>query len=879
LTDRALPPVTLEALLKKQGHWQRATTSSGATVFIKCFNKNHDDKGSSMAINRGTGKFHCNHCGIDGDALAYLTKYLKKSPAQAEKILTSQYQWPSEKIDHADSNQAEKDRVRAGMPRIVPDLSTKALQNNDLVGEHHYTDTKGKTIMVVVRAEKDGNQKLGYFTPRTNGGYWHSKPHNSALPKQDRIETYPVYNLLSTTNNEHTIYVVENEWTADLISNLKDGPKVGLPPCVCLPAGIRMTDIDLSTIAGRQVIVFAAASNGSRNRARTVAKALHENGCAVKTVMPKGETGYDVGMAAAEGGWDGIVKWVKKFGNLSPWITKQAQTQPSEPADIDNDRIANNQHYQVLGLRDLLLLIQIKETSEIIPFNRAQMSSSGNLMTIAPLDFWVDINNNAGLTTQSRERFADALIRAAHRKGTIKKMHLFVGRGAFIDERSGEVMFNTGTKLLSAGSDGKLTVEKDLSESSNFAMGGEEITIKDDPSAHDYAREMADCILAYRWKEANDALAFLGWIVAAVIGGALAFRPTLWLCAGKGQGKSFLVSDVLAKLFAEMSIPIGDPTEAFIAEATKSDSLPTILDEFEPEGSQMQQAGWLNIMKSVRLASTGSAARGRSGGHGKVNMHTARYTAFISSIRRAKLSPATLDRIFPVSFGDEIENWFELEDRVKEAFRVDKCVAVISLIIRNTAILSNEVKALSRELATKRNMSTRLAAMCAALSVGARFFTDTGVIVSHPEEHQESGELDLLRELLAATAYKDEGQEFSIADCLTTGYFENGLWVGRQVNGVYSKDAAIAASYGFGMLDDHTMLLCGNAPRMKNLLARTQHENTDLSHYIRHLPRIESNGRCMQCAGQTFRAKELPLSVYKHTGFDPTKPDLDDVEL
>lgn len=570
---------------------------------------------------------------------------------------------------------------------------------------------------------------------------------------------------------------------------------------------------------------------------------------------------------------------INEDGNPRPQVTAKKKPKPPEPVEIDDDRIANNQHYRVLGLHDMQLLVHVKETCEIIPFARSQLASSGNLMTIAPLDYWIDINNNAGLTVQSRERFADALIRAAHRKGTIKKMHLFVGRGAFVDERSGKVMFNTGTKLLTAGPDGLLTIEKDLSASSNFAMGGEEITVTDDPNARDYARDMADCILDYRWKEKNDGLAFLGWIVTALIGGALKFRPTLWLSANKGADKSFLISDILAKLFVEMIPPIGDPTEAFIAEKTKSDSLPTILDEFEPEGTQMQVSGWLNIMKSIRLASTGNASRGRSGGHGKANMHTARYTTFISSIRRVKMSPATLDRIFPVYFGDEVDDWFELEDRIIDAFRYDKCIAVVSLIIRNAGILANEVKALSRELATAGGMSTRLAAMCAALSVGARFFTENKVvIVSHPEQHQESSQLDLLRELLAATAYQDEGQQFSVADCLTAGYFDNGTWVGRQANGVYSKEARIAASYGFGMLNDHTMLICTSAPRMKKLLARTMHENTDLAHYIRHLPRIQANGKTMTCAGQVCRTKELPLSVYKHAGFDPTATDRESVD-
>lgn len=883
MTENALPPVTLEALLKKHGQWQGATTASGASVFINCFSPNHNDTTQSMVINRGTGTYHCNNCGVKGDALTYLINYRNLTRAKAEKVLATKHQWTVEKIEHADKQKAENERARAGLPKHYADLKPKTLNTALKAAEHHFTDARGKTIMVAVRMEKNGKRKIVHFTPRKDGGFWLSSPTNKALPKQDRADKLPVYALAKTLNNEHVIHVVDSEWAADIINGLNDGPYDGTPPpCVCLPTDIKTNTVDLSPLAGRQVIVHAAANNTSRNRARFVAKKLHEHGCAVRHALPNGDTNYDVSMAAAEGGWEGLAKWVKQHGNLKPWVTEQKQPQQAEQVDIDDDIIANNEHYRVLGLRDSMLLIQKKQTSEIVSLARSQLTSSANLLTVATLDFWTDLNNGAGLTMQNKERIASALIQASDRKGEIRGDHLFVGRGAFIDKRSGKVLFNTGSKLLGEDANGKLTREMSLSDSAHFAMPGAEITIVDNENAADYMVEMAETMLQYRWREKNDGLAFLGWIVSAVIGGALSFRTSVWLSAEKGKGKSFLLDKVLSELFTDMPMPIGNPTEASIADIAKSDSLPIILDEFEPGQSRLQQNGWNNILLSIRLASTGGATRTRASGGGKASIHRARFSAFISSIRRVEMTPATIDRIFPLYFSTEsVDDWFALKDRILAAFHMDKCRAVISHIIRHAAILANEVDTLSRELATSRDMPTRLAEMCAALSVGARFFTGTTeVIVSHPEQHHESGQLELLRELLAATAYRDEGQEFSVADCLTAGYFSNGAWVGRQVNGVYSKESKIAASYGFGMKDDRTMLICANAPRMKKLLAGTKHENTDLAHYIRHLPRIEANSRRLSCAGQIIAARELPLSVYKHSGFNPTADDdIESVEL
>lgn len=771
-----------------------------------------------------------------------------------------------------DAFSKEKERQRDDLPRHFDEFPAETAAGLKLASTHKYIDHNDKIVMVVARYEKGDKQMFVPFTPRKAGGHWHAYPHNKAMPKSDRTTKYPVYGLSATRDNDHPIYIVRDEQAADIISGLTDGPHNGKPPpCVCLPDQIKLADIDFSPLAGRQVVVFAAATNESCNRARSVAKTLHDHGCAVKLVLPDGETGYDVSMAAAEGGWDGLVKWLKKFGNLKPLVTeKKAPSAKTEPAEISQSELENNEHFRVLGLRDSMLLIQKKRTSEILSFSRSQLVQSGHLITIASLDYWYDLYNGEGLTTKNKERIADSLIRAANRKGEIKDAHLFVGRGAFIDERSRKVVYNTGSKLLVAGKDGMLTVEKRLSDSTNFALPGAPITVVDDPKAHEYLESMADAVLQYRWREMNDGLAFLGWIVAAVIGGAIKFRPTLWLYANMGSGKSFLIDNVLAKLFAEMCMPIGDTTEAALVAMVKCDSLPVILDEFEPEGGQSWKKNRTNILKMLHSASTGGAGQLRISG-GRTIVTGARFSALVSS------RTATEGGAFPIHLSTTgVKDWFALKDLIVDSFHMDKCRAIISLIIRHTALLARDVDVLTREMATKRGMSTRRAAMCAALSVGARFFTKTKCDVVHPEQHRDSGQLDLLRELLAATAYQQDGKQYSVADCLTAGYFNEGLWVGRRSAGYVSSESTVAAGYGFGMKDKSTMLICPAAPRMKKLLANTKFANIDLAHYIRTLPMIESNQRNLRCAGQNFVAKELPLSVYQHAGFNPTATEVDD---
>ena len=53
--------------------------------------------------------------------------------------------------------------------------------------------------------------------------------------------------------------------------------------------------------------------------------------------------------------------------------------------------------------------------------------------------------------------------------------------------------------------------------------------------------------MRYRWATPEDGRRFLGWIVAAVVGGALEWRPHLMLTAPERQctGKTWLMTDVI----------------------------------------------------------------------------------------------------------------------------------------------------------------------------------------------------------------------------------------------------------------------------------------------------------------------------------------------
>ena len=135
------------------------------------------------------------------------------------------------------------------------------------------------------------------------------------------------------------------------------------------------------------------------------------------------------------------------------------------------------------------------------------------------------------------------------------------------------------------------------------------------PAKIDKAKDIARAVLQYRWASQDDARRFLGWIVAAMVGGALEWRPHLWLTSPAGAGKTWLFDNVLLKLMGNAMMPLADATPAGVARFTGNSSLPIGIDEAEPSHE------WVTgLLPTLRVASSGAGARVRADAHGGVSV-------------------------------------------------------------------------------------------------------------------------------------------------------------------------------------------------------------------------------------------------------------------
>jgi hypothetical protein len=124
-----------------------------------------------------------------------------------------------------------------------------------------------------------------------------------------------------------------------------------------------------------------------------------------------------------------------------------------------------------------------------------------------------------------------------------------------------------------------------------------------------------------------DPYLLLGVAGAAMVAGALAWRPHAWLTGGSGTGKSTL-QKIFELMFGNGALTTGDATPASVRQLLQQQTLPVFFDELEAEaeGGRAQK-----IVELARLASSG-AQTFRGGTDHKASEFTVRSSFIFSSI-------------------------------------------------------------------------------------------------------------------------------------------------------------------------------------------------------------------------------------------------------
>ena len=207
---------------------------------------------------------------------------------------------------------------------------------------------------------------------------------------------------------------------------------------------------------------------------------------------------------------------------------------------------------------------------------------------------------------------AEALMSAAARRGIWTPNDRVRGPGAWPGDNDGEVILHCGDVLLidgkwrSPGMIGKFVYPAHAPvprPSETHAPGGPQ-----GPGS-----ELLALARYWAWRRPDiDPELMVGAVGCLIMGGALPWRPTVWVAGEPGFGKSALHAAIRQVLGENGVIATADATEAGLRQYIKFGTLPVLFDEMEPGEDPRKSAAVLSL---ARRASSGSVSLRGSAGH------------------------------------------------------------------------------------------------------------------------------------------------------------------------------------------------------------------------------------------------------------------------
>lgn len=266
--------------------------------------------------------------------------------------------------------------------------------------------------------------------------------------------------------------------------------------------------------------------------------------------------------------------------------------------------------FQCLGHDRGRFFLYAHEGRQVLTMTARDLSSHGELLKLASLR-WLE-GAFPGRDSFNARQAADAIMRACYIIGVFNP-DAMRGRGVWID--AGRRVMHLGDRLLVDGIETPLTGHQsgfiyEQARPLNVALG---VPLDDDGAR----RILAMCVSAAWAEPERDGRLLAGWIVSALIGGALAWRPHLWILAEGGSGKSWIMENIVRPLLGPLAVVLqGKTTEAGIRGELGHDARPVVFDEAETQSdldrARMQQA--IDLARQASSEDGGAVVKGTKDG-------------------------------------------------------------------------------------------------------------------------------------------------------------------------------------------------------------------------------------------------------------------------
>jgi hypothetical protein len=564
-------------------------------------------------------------------------------------------------------------------------------------------------------------------------------------------------------------------------------------------------------------------------------------------------------------------------------------TRAEEHDKLEAPELSKNGYFRVLGYdHDRYYLLQ-HEKSQIMVYTKSDFSEPG-LIELAPLDWWETYFPGSGKQGGIDKRAAmNWLVRKAHSRG-VYSMNRLRGRGGWADR--GRLVFHHGDFLTV---DAQRVEISDMDSYYVYEMAEALPEIPAQAMTCEEGRDLLELASEFRWTKPASAALMAGWVALAPIGGAIKWRPHIWLNGGAGSGKTTVLNRFVhhfmngIDLFAQ-----GNSTEAGIRQELKGDARPVLFDESESQ-TEREALRIQSVLAMIRQASSESQAKTFKGTAGGDAMAFHIRSMFcLASIQVGIKYQADIERMTVLSLQpkhtdtEPEETWKRIDNALHVMQRdetlpgrlIRRSLELLPVTLKNIGVFS---EAAAIRFGSQRDGDQYGTLLAGAWSLISRELADRNAALEMIDmydwsEHRENNETDegerALAALMGALVRISGSAEVTVNELIRVAK-------GYAVDGVtMAMTSAEAVLQRHGMrVEGNRLVLSNTSAELRRLMQGTPFE-ADLRGVLLRLRGADRlNNQSRKFSGVPSKAISIPLDGLLDDDVQMPIPDYDEVNF